>query len=183
MLKDSISESGGISRRSVLRTALSAGIALQLRPFSAQRSAALFEGGRPGEELEVESLKFCWCPAGRFVMGSSRNEPERRPEEDQVEVILTNGFWAAKHETTQGAWKQFVGHLAGPLTSELPAGNDLPVGNVNFIEAENFCVHLTERAHGSGALPGEWEFRSPQKPNGSTHAGRGRRQQPRSAIA
>ena len=161
MLKDSISESGGISRRSVLRTALSAGIALQLRPFSAQRSAALFEGGRPGEEREVESLKLCWCPPGRFVMGSPRNEPERRPEEDQVEVILTKGFWAAKYEITQGDWKQFVGNLPGPLTSELPAGNDLPVGNVNFTEAETFCARLTERAHGSLALPREWEFRIP----------------------
>jgi len=161
MFNDAPPEPGEVSRRFVLRTALSAAIALRVQPFSAQRNTALFEGVRPGEEREIESLKLCWCPAGRFVMGSPRDEPERRPEEDQVEVILTKGFWAAKYETTQADWKRFVGDLPGAFTSGLPAGNDLPVGNVNFIEAETFCARVTERAHRSGTLPREWEFRIP----------------------
>src|SRR5262249_50205648 len=94
-------------------------------------------------------------------MGSPPSEPERRPGEDQVEVRLTKGFWIGKYEITQGDWKRVVGELPGPLTAELPAGDDLPIGNVNFAEAEGFCKKLTELARGAGELPDGWEFRLP----------------------
>ena len=106
-------------------------------------------------------MELRWCPAGRFVMGSPRNEPERRPGEDQVAVTLTRGFWIAKHETMQGDWKRVVGALPGGLTAELPEGDDFPVGNVNFAEAESLCRALTKMGHESGALPLTWEFRLP----------------------
>jgi formylglycine-generating enzyme required for sulfatase activity len=94
-------------------------------------------------------------------MGSPPDDPERRPDEAQVQVTLTKGFWTAKYETTQGQWKRVVGELPGPLTAELPAGDDYPVGNVNFAEAEAFCARLTELGRRSGELPGDWEFRLP----------------------
>ena len=120
-----------------------------------------FRGDKVGEEREIESVKLCWCSPGRFVMGSPANEPERRPGENQVAVTLSRGFWAAKYETTQGLWRRIVGELPGPLTAELPAGDDLPVGNVNFAEAEGFCRRLTERARNNGVLTADWEFRLP----------------------
>ena len=120
-----------------------------------------FSGSKAGEERTVVGVKICWCPAGKFVMGSPPEEPERRPVEDQVEVTLTRGFWTAKYETTQGDWKRVVGELPGPLTEELPAGDTLPVGNVNFAEAEAYCAKLTELGHASGELAKEWEFRLP----------------------
>src|SRR6185503_13237561 len=103
-----------------------------------------FAGSKAGDEREVSGVKLCWCPPGRFRMGSPRNEPERRPGEDQVDVTLSKGFWMGKFEVTQGQWKQVIGNLPGDLTAELPAGADLPVGNVNFAEAEAFCHKLTE---------------------------------------
>lgn len=120
-----------------------------------------FEGAKAGEEREVVGVKLCWCPAGTFVMGSPPGEPERRPDETQVEVTLTRGFWTAKYETTQGQWKRIVGPLPGEPTAELPAGEHLPVGNVNFAEAEGFCRKLTELGRRSGDLPERWEFRLP----------------------
>jgi formylglycine-generating enzyme required for sulfatase activity len=69
-----------------------------------------------GEEREVDFIRLCWCPPGRFVMGSPRTEAERRPGEDPVAVTLTKGFWAAKYEATQGHWKRVIGTLPGPLT-------------------------------------------------------------------
>jgi formylglycine-generating enzyme required for sulfatase activity len=94
-------------------------------------------------------------------MGSPPDEPERRPGEDQVQVTLTRGFWMAKYETTQGQWQRVVGRLPGELTPQLPAGEDFPVGNVNFAEAEAFCQRLTTRARESGLMPSSWEFRLP----------------------
>jgi sulfatase modifying factor 1 len=123
--------------------------------------APAFVGAKPGEERVVAGVKLCWCPPGKFVMGSPPREPERRPGEDQVEVTLSRGFWAAKHETTQGGWKRVVGKLPGPLTAELPEGDEYPVGNVNFAEAEAFCAKLTEMGRKAAELPEDWEFRLP----------------------
>ena len=101
--------------------------------------ADAFAGAKTGDEREVLVIKLCWCPPGKFQMGSPVDEPEQRPGEDQVEVTLTKGFWMAKFETTQGLWKRVVGTLPGEFTTELPEGDDLPVGNVNFAETEVFC--------------------------------------------
>jgi formylglycine-generating enzyme required for sulfatase activity len=120
-----------------------------------------FLGTKAGNEITVDGIRLCWCPAGRFTMGSPLDEPERRPDEAQVEVTLTKGFWMAKFETTQRQWKDVVGELPGPLTEQLPAGEELPVGNVNFAEAEAFCRKLSEVVHQTGQLPNNWEFRLP----------------------
>ena len=120
-----------------------------------------FAGKRPGDERSITGVKLCWCPPGKFTMGSPPGEPDRRPREDQVEVSLTHGYWAGKYEVTQGDWKRIVGKLPGPLTAELPEGDTYPVGNVNFAEAEEFCRKLTERARKSHELPDGWEFRLP----------------------
>jgi formylglycine-generating enzyme len=120
-----------------------------------------FCGAKAGDEREIAGVELCWCPPGKFTMGSPADEPERRPGEDQVEVTLSRGFWMAKYEATQGDWKRVVGKLPGELTAELPEGNDYPVGNVNFAETEAFCRKLTELAHGSSELPEDWEFRLP----------------------
>ena len=109
-----------------------------------------FVGSKAGDEREVAGIQLCWCPAGRFLMGSPPSEPERRPDEDQVEVTLTKGFWTGKYEVTQGQWKRVMGKVPGEPTAELPEGDDFPVDNVNFAEAEGFCRKLTEQARASG---------------------------------
>jgi formylglycine-generating enzyme required for sulfatase activity len=149
-----------VNRRTVLLGVVSS-VATAGRSLFAQPVSQALIGTKAGDERDVDAVRLCWCPAGRFVMGSPRSEPERRPGEDQVQVILTKGFWMAKFETTQGLWRQVIGDLPGDLTTELPAGDDLPVGNVNFPEAETFCRQLTIRARDSGALPSAWEFRLP----------------------
>ena len=118
-----------------------------------------FSGSKAGDQREVAGIKLCWCPAGRFLMGSPPSEPERRPGEDQVEVTLTKGFWAGKYEVTQGQWKRVLGVFPGELTAG--EGEDFPVYNVNFAEAEAFCRKLTEQTRAAGTLPESWEFRLP----------------------
>lgn len=120
-----------------------------------------FRGSKAGDDREVVGIKLCWCPPGRFTMGSPPGELERRPGEDQVEVTLTKGFWMGKYEATQGQWKRVLGELPGELTAELPEGDDYPVGNVSFAEAEAFCARLTEFGRESGELAEGWKFRLP----------------------
>src|SRR5262249_22120724 len=110
-------------------------------------------------EREVGGVKLCWCPPGRYTMGSPPGEPERRPGEGQVEVVLTRGFWVGKYEVTQGQWSRVVGAFPGKLTAG--AGDDFPVYDINFAEAEGFCRRLTEKAREAGDLAADWEFRLP----------------------
>jgi formylglycine-generating enzyme required for sulfatase activity len=132
-----------------------------VRDLSGSVLSSTFNGTKAGDEREVVGIRLCWCPPGKFLMGSPRSEPERRPGEDQVEVTLTKGFWMGKYEVTQGDWKRLIGELPGELTAELPEGDKFPVGNVNFAEAEQLCHKLSGRGHQSGELPKDWEFRLP----------------------
>jgi len=118
-----------------------------------------FSGTKAGQQREVEGVKLCWCPPGRFRMGSPPSEPERRPGEAQAEVTLNKGFWAGKFEVTQGEWRRVVGEFPEKMTAG--EGDDFPVYSINFAEAEEFCRKLTDVAHKSGDLPAEWEFRLP----------------------
>lgn len=127
------------------------------RPQKGDPSA--FAGSKAGEEREIEGVKLCWCPPGRFTMGSPATETDRLAQEDQVEVTLTKGYWVGKFEVTQGDWKRLVGKLPGKLTAG--EGDDYPLYNVNYPEAESFCRKLTEKARASGTLPKDWEFRLP----------------------
>lgn len=150
-----------MTRRALLQEALATAASLASRATPASQLPPSPRGVIAGEERDIEGARFCWCPPGRFVMGSPRKEPERRPGEDQVHVTLSRGFWMAKYETTQEEWRRTVGPLPGPLTVELPAGDSFPVGNVSFPEAEEFCRKLTERSRRTGQLPNAWEFRLP----------------------
>ena len=120
-----------------------------------------WEGKAPGEERTVAGIKLCWCPPGKFMMGSPPGEPEHDLAKPRSKVNLTRGFWTGKYEVTQGEWKRIVGKLPGELTAELPEGDRYPVGNVNFAEAENFCIKLTEMAKAANEFPDGWEFRLP----------------------
>ena len=97
----------------MLRGALAAAVVALSGRALARQARASFRGQKPGGERNVDGITFCWCPPGRFMMGSPPGEPERRPGEDQVEVTLTRGFWMAKYEATQGQWKRIVGDAAG----------------------------------------------------------------------
>lgn len=118
-----------------------------------------FAGSRAGQERKVGNVQLCWCPPGRFRMGSLPDEPGHREDEEQVEVRLTKGFWMGKYEVTQAQWKEVMGAVAGELN--VGQGDDFPVYWVSYVEAEEFCRKLTERARRAGELPGDWEFRLP----------------------
>jgi len=136
--------------------------AVERTPGGGSRPASVsstFEGAKAGDEKEVGGIRLCWCPPGRFQMGSPLGEAGRRADEAQVEVTLSRGFWTGKFEVTQRQWKREMGAIPGKLTAG--EGDDFPVYWVSFVEAEEFCRRLTERARASGELPAGWEFRLP----------------------
>ena len=84
-----------------------------------------FKGVKPGAEREVGGIRLCWCPPGRFQMGSPLAEIGRRADEAQVEVTLSKGFWTGKFEVTQAQWKREMGAIPGKLIAG--EGDDFPV--------------------------------------------------------
>jgi formylglycine-generating enzyme required for sulfatase activity len=123
-------------------------------------SIPLARGDHAGQEWDGNDLKmkFCWCPPGRFAMGSPNNEPGRAPfESPQVEVVLSRGFWLGKFEVTQDEWERLI----GTRPSRLQGAKTLPVENITWADAAKFCEMLTGKERDRGTLPKEWEFRLP----------------------
>lgn len=116
-------------------------------------------GSRAGEERRVDGIPLCWCPPGQFRMGSPEAEAHHRPDETAVDVTLSRGFWMGKFEVTQEQWRRVVGPFPQPQNGG--EGADWPVHWVSFVEAEDFCRRLTERARTAGELSERWEFRLP----------------------
>ncbi len=101
-----------------------------------------------------ERITLCYCPAGSFVMGSQASEEGRNSvTEAQVTVRLTEGFWMAQTECTQGQWEA----ISGINPSEVTGNKDLPVETVSWEDVQAYLEQLNEKA----ALPPGWRFALP----------------------
>jgi len=106
-----------------------------------------------GLGLEVEPI-----PAGTFIMGSTRNEPGRNPDEGPaVQVTISRDFWMGKYEVTQQQWQS----LMGTNPSHFHGDGHLPVENVSWTDATSFCEKLTAQEQAAGRLPAGYAYRLP----------------------
>jgi formylglycine-generating enzyme required for sulfatase activity len=132
--------------------------------------AAERAGERPPAEVTNSiGMKLVWIPAGRFVMGSSR-ETGRSPDEGREhDVEITRPFYLGKYEVTQKQYQEVMGHnpssfAPGGSGTERVAGlatEDFPVESVSWHEAVAFCAALGRREPGwVYRLPteAEWEY-------------------------
>lgn len=61
----------------------------------------LVAGKNAGDEwVNKQGMIFCWCPPGKFTMGSPAKEPGRHSDETLTEVTIASGFWISKYELT-----------------------------------------------------------------------------------
>ena len=64
--------------------------------------AQLINGTKPGDEWVSErGMIFCWCPPGRFTMGSPPDRPAHQDDESPIEIEFKDGFWIGKFEFTR----------------------------------------------------------------------------------
>ena len=131
-------------------------------------------GNRAGEEREFEiapgvKMKFCWCPAGEFMMGSPPSEEGRESREDQAKVTVSKGFWISKTEVTQSQWAAVMGSNPldgiGPYGKPHPEKNkgpNLPIVGVSWEDAQVFMekVNSTLGSEDGGkmSLPTEAQY-------------------------
>src|SRR5687768_12138479 len=131
-----------VTRRDFLRLSCATGVGVCASAFD---GLAQLTPDRAGAERTLSGIRWCWCPPGRFIMGSPDAEPGHRPDEVQTPVTLSRGFWLAKFETTQRDWQRIAGAFPGPGPSAtFGLGDDVPVYWVTFPEAEAFCRRLTD---------------------------------------
>jgi formylglycine-generating enzyme required for sulfatase activity len=103
-----------------------------------------------GTEANAPFFELMAIPGGSFMMGSP-NEERSNDDRPQHEVIV-QPFFMAKHPVTQAQWKAIAAmdHLQDSLGLDLApsfsSGDDFPVENINWFEAQEFCRRLTKLA-------------------------------------
>jgi len=102
------------------------------------------------------NLDMIWIEPGTFLMGSPEDELGRYDNEVQHEVTLTRGYWLGKYEVTQAQYEAVTGK--DPSYNK---GSDLPVEQVNWAEAKEFCAKLTAIEKAAGRLPEGYEYTLP----------------------
>jgi formylglycine-generating enzyme required for sulfatase activity len=127
------------------------------------QSGATLAGRRAGQTRNDNDLKttLVWIPPGLFTMGSPRDEKNRHDDEDQVEVLLTEGFWLGQHEVTQSEWQRVMQTTPWGGQSHVKEGANYPATYVSYDDATTFCEKLTERERAAGHLPSGWHYALP----------------------
>ncbi len=100
-------------------------------------------------------LKMSFIPPGSFLMGSPKSEAARSGDETRHLVTLTRGFWLGVTAVTQGQWRAVMGTDPSHFK-----GDELPVENVSWDDAQEFCTAVRERTGVEVRLPteAEWEY-------------------------
>jgi len=105
------------------------------------------------------TMKLALLPAGTFTMGTPMGETGRYADEGpQHKVTLTKAYYMAETEVTQAQWEAVMG--AGNNPSYFFTGDDLPVEEVSWDDAVDFCKKLSQKEGKTCRLPteAEWEY-------------------------
>ena len=102
------------------------------------------------------SMNMIWIEPSAFVMGSPTNELGRWNDETQHYVSLSEGYWIGQYEVTQAQYQAVMGTNPSHFK-----GADLPVEQVSWFDAKEFCKKLTEREKAAGRLPAGYEYTLP----------------------
>ena len=96
-------------------------------------------------------------PAGNFVMGSPADEPNRDSDEGPQHSVRVTKFAMARFEVTQGQWKALMGSNPSAVKD---CGDDCPVENVSWDDAQAYVKKLSEKTGQQYRLPSEaeWEY-------------------------
>jgi formylglycine-generating enzyme required for sulfatase activity len=87
---------------------------------------------------------FVRIQGGTFTMGSPENEPERQDYEGLRQVTVSS-FYMGKYEVTQKEYQEIMG-----TNPSVFKGDNLPVENVNWYEAVEYC---NKRSQKEGLTP------------------------------
>jgi formylglycine-generating enzyme required for sulfatase activity len=115
---------------------------------SSPSSNASVSSGNPATKI-INGIECVLVKAGTFTMGSPASESDRSGDETQHRVTITKDFYISKYPVTQAQYQRIMG--TNPSSFK---GDNLPVENVTWFNADDFCRKV------GGRLPteAEWEF-------------------------
>ncbi|MFK8185209.1 MAG: formylglycine-generating enzyme family protein [Phormidesmis sp.] len=109
-------------------------------------------------------LQMLLMPSGTFMMGSPENEPERVEHEGPQHEVSVPPFFMGRYPITQSQWRAVaalkqVNLELNPVPSKFE-GDNLPVEQVSWYEAVEFCDRLAQHTNRPYRLPteAEWEY-------------------------
>lgn len=111
------------------------------------------EQTRHPETKQIGSIKFIKLPGGSFMMGSPENA--QRDDEKPRHRVTLDPFYMGMYEVTQKQYHDVTGE--NPSRSK---GDNLPVENVSWHDAMEFCRKFGEKNKVKARLPyeAEWEY-------------------------
>jgi formylglycine-generating enzyme required for sulfatase activity len=100
-------------------------------------------------------IEMVLIPVGTFMMGSPDSEAGRVIAEGPQHQVSVQSFYLGKYEVTQAQYKAVMG--TNPSNFK---GNNLPVENVSWDDATEFCRRLSQMTGKEYRLPSEaeWEY-------------------------
>lgn len=110
------------------------------------------------------NLEMVAIPSGKFNMGSPSKEHQRLASEGPVHEVTVPPFFLGKYPITQRQWRIVAAlskeRRALTPTPSLFEGDHLPVEQVSWLDAEEFCLRLSIATGRSYRLPteAEWEY-------------------------
>ncbi|WP_222620635.1 formylglycine-generating enzyme family protein [Sphaerospermopsis sp. LEGE 00249] len=103
-------------------------------------------------------------PGGSFLMGSPKNEPERRDSESPQHRVNIQPFYMGKFTVTQAQWERVaalpkIKQDLNPQPSRFQ-GKNKPVERVSWLDAQEFCARISKATGKKYSLPSEaqWEY-------------------------
>ena len=110
------------------------------------------------------TLTLMLIPAGEFMMGAPQDEPDSEDSERPQHLVKVPQFFMGRYPVTQAQWRVVAGYA--PVDSDLDRepssfkGDDLPVEQVSWPDAIEFCKRLSAHAKKNYHLPSEaqWEY-------------------------
>jgi formylglycine-generating enzyme required for sulfatase activity/tRNA A-37 threonylcarbamoyl transferase component Bud32 len=107
-------------------------------------------------------IRMVKLEGGTFKMGSTDSEPGRKPDEGpQHDVTLKQGFLISATEITHGQYTKVMGSSPSVSGAKAARAQDLPVENVTWDQANDFCKKLTELEKSSSYARKGWAYRLP----------------------
>jgi formylglycine-generating enzyme required for sulfatase activity len=110
------------------------------------------------------NLDMVFIKGGKFTMGSPDDEAERRDSEGPQHDVTVPDFFMGKYQVTQEQWQVVSAYpqVNVEMTSNPSSfgGENLPVEQVSWDEAVEFCDRLSNHSGRSYSLPSEaqWEY-------------------------
>jgi formylglycine-generating enzyme required for sulfatase activity/predicted Ser/Thr protein kinase len=114
-----------------------------------------------GDGVAIEMVEV---PGGAFFMGSLESEEKREKTEGPQQQVSVGLFFIGKYEITQAQWRAVarLPKVARDLITEPSSfkGDNLPVEQVSWEDAMEFCSRLSAKTGRAYRLPSEseWEY-------------------------